>query len=946
MRGIDWCKLLSILLLASVATTAAAKRGGAFKPVQTGLMRGGDPARAIEADVTGVRDLYLVATFGPDSYQSDQAIWGEPKLLGMDGRWVDLATLKPERSQVGFGKLYVNKNHRGKTLEVAGKTFETGFWAHGPSMLHFKLDGKYTRFAAQVGIDTGAGKNGSVQFEVTDAAPKMPAKSVYMGKDRGKTQAPSKILKASPAAQAPHRFDPETAQALLERGIDKLVFIRRFTLNANHVYTEYVNSRWMPGGGLCVLDLRTGEAKDLVPQLKDGVFNRFDIAYDASKIVFDFKKGDGEGYRIYEVGIDGAGLRQLTFPVAEEKELVRRYATKGYHHGTDDLHPCYLPTGDIVFVSTRCQTSVLCHSGDIFTTKNLYRMDANGGNIWKMSSNAVSEASPAVMHDGRIIYHRWEYNDKGAGAVKCLWSVRPDGASSSEVYGNLITDPETMIYPRPIPGTDDKVVFLGTSHWGPNNAMGTVIVLDLNKDTRTREAMRLVTRDVDARAHDGFHFLIDGEWVKDKTGKPGRLFKDPYPLSEDLFAVSHKPTGFAWNDPTAYGLYLIDGEGTEKLLYKDEEISCWHPYPVMSRPLPPTPLTPTRKDLAEKNLAQCVVSDVYEGLDGVERGTIKYIRVLEQTPRPWTAHNSWKGDKQNLAHSTVGYGILGMKAQHGVVPVEEDGSANFLVPADRNIYFQALDENYMAIQTERTYVNYMPGETRGCVGCHKRAEQTPRSRAVQTILALRRAPSTPGPQPGDASGRKLLDYERQIQPVWDKHCVECHDGTEKTKAGLDLTGAATALYCNSYENLMRQGKGKPDKSKIPLVGVQVDENSVRAYVENSPPRYFGAYSSVLAALLGSFEPNFEDYEAEVAKELSDRVKALRKKHEKIKLSKAEFIRVASWLDASCQYYGSYWGMKNSEHRDSPHFRPSVPFAEAIGTQYPAALRSLYARSEE
>ena len=61
---------------------------------------------------------------------------------------------------------------------------------------------------------------------------------------------------------------------------------------------------------------------------------------------------------------------------------------------------------------------------------------------------------------------------------------------------------------------------------------------------------------------------------------------------------------------------------------------------------------------------------------------------------------------------------LGLKVQVGVVPVEADGSAHFVVPADRNIFFQALDENFMEVQRERTYVNYRPGEKRSCIGCH------------------------------------------------------------------------------------------------------------------------------------------------------------------------------------------------------------------------------------
>ena len=114
--------------------------------------------------------------------------------------------------------------------------------------------------------------------------------------------------------------------------------------------------------------------------------------------MFDFKKSNDEGYRIYEVNVDGTGLRQLTFPVSNEAELVKQYRN-GYHHGTDDVDPCYLPDGGIVFASTRCQFGVLCDSGDSFTVKNLFRMNADGSGIKQLTYSPLSEATPTVHHD-------------------------------------------------------------------------------------------------------------------------------------------------------------------------------------------------------------------------------------------------------------------------------------------------------------------------------------------------------------------------------------------------------------------------------------------------------------------------------------------------------------------------------------------------------------------
>lgn len=934
-RVLAGCAMLTLLASSVLAE---------FKPVKTAVIRGGDKAQKLSVDITGLKTLYLAASIGGDTHKSDQAIWGEPRLIDKNGKSVNLTSLKPASVEVGWGKLFVNQNQNSNPLSIAGEKLSDGFWAHGPSVLEFKLTDEYVRFEARVGIDTGAGKEGSVEFIVTNVMPS----SDFFSKGNGSTASLSKTATKSgkpalppisvpanllPGDKSPHKFNAEAASKLVQLGIDKLVFVRRHTLLCSHSYTEHIDARWLPGGGLCMLDLKTGQVADLFPQLGTGVTNRFDISYDAKKIIFDYKKGPKDGYRIYEADIDGKNLRQLTFPPDNDAELVKLY---GY--GTNDMQPCYLPNGEIMFTSTRCMTSTLCNGADVFTTTVLHKMDANGQNIRRLSSNPVSEFAPTLMPDGRILYMRWEYNRKGAGAVKALWAMLPDGTASSEVYGNDIVDPETMIYGRPIPGTNDKVVFLGCSHWGPNNAVGTVVVLDMNKDTQTRDAMNFITKDIDAKTHGGYTFLVDGKWVNDSTGMPGRLFKDPYPISEKLFLASCKPKGLTWNDPKGYGLILLDEQGNDTPLYRDEETSCWLPYPLKARTVPPSPASAINADLASKNLAHCILGDVNMGLNGVPKGAVKYIRIMEQNGRPWTARNRWKGDGESLAHTTLGHGILGMQAQHGIVPVEEDGSASFYVPAGRNIYFQALDQNFMAIQTERTYVNYMPGETRSCVGCHEHTRTASGERSLAASKALRRQPSMPGPQPGETTGQKLFDYARQVQPIWNKHCIGCH-GETKPSGGLDLTGGLTTLYCRSYENLLGIGVGK-GRNHLPLVGGQVDENSVRAYVEYTAPYYFGAYSSILASIYGKFEPHF-DFFGDKAAKMTERAKALREQHKNIKLAPDEFVRIVNWLDSSCQYYNSYWGMKNIQHKDSPYFRPDLPFLEGIGSEYPASLKPLY-----
>jgi len=714
-------------------------------------------------------------------------------------------------------------------------------------------------------------------------------------------------------------------------GFDKIIFIKRLTYTANHYYSEYKNGAWLPGGGIFVLSLKDGSVREIKTGLKGGLFGRFDLSFDAKTIVFDWKKAHQEGYRIYEINVDGSGLRQLTFPQADEKQLVAKYKNPvlppvylGYHHGTDDMHPCYLPDGGIAFISSRCQYGTLCGSWGNFTTTVLYRMSGDGKNMKKLTNSSVSEAYPAVLPDGRIIYTRWEYVNKGAVSVKCLWAMRPDGSASSEIYGNTIAFPPSFIQGRAIHGAANKYVMLGAPHC-PQAGVGSVIRIDMTRNIRTREPMTYITPDVDIRREGGFSFRDDkGAWKIDYKGR-GRLFRDPYPLSEKLFLVSHKPAGPAWTDPKAYDLHLLDETGKVQLLYADPSISCWQPIPLKPRTRPQ--VTPSRFDpkTAARGLATCVVTDIHQGMENTPGGTIKYIRILEQVPRPWASRRFWRegekvrgagSDVYDQQHSVITRNThLGLKVQHGVVPVEDDGSAHFYVPAEKNIYFQALDSNFMSVQVERTYVNYMPGETRSCIGCHETPNQT-HAAAARVAKALKRPPSAPGPQPGEESGARPLCYVTDVQPVLDKHCIKCHGAGEgKPKADLDLRGTPTRFFSNSYERLL-------NRKYLPFIG---ENHPKTGNVHYLPPRSLGSHNSLLAAMLSKGKVKLQDPQrAKLAAELG-------RKHKDLKIAPHELLKITNWIDTNGQFYGMYWGRKNLVHKDHPNFRPTPTFKRATST---------------
>lgn len=798
----------------------------------------------------------------------------------------------------------------------------------------------------------------------------------------------SKIVVYTPTAEEKASWDK-----LLAQGVDKVVFVKRYTYNSNHYYTEYLNSKWMPGGNICVLSLHNGETYELVPSLEGGVFGAFDISFDAQRLVFAYKASKDTGYRIYEVGIDGNNLRQLTFSPADEEEIVNKYKVNGYPHGTEDLDPCYLPDGGIAFISTRCHFGILCDGPDEFSTTVLYRMDKDGGNMKQLTNSSVSENTPTILPDGRILYTRWEYVDKGAVSVKCLWAMNPDGSNSVEIYGNDIQVPTTMIMARNIPNSPNEYVFTGTPHCCPQNSVGTIVRVDVSKDTRSSSAMTYMTPYTDIRYETGISFrdpVDTTRWYHDKDGK-GPLFRESYPLSRSEFLVSHKPAGKGWSDAKGYQLYLLHEGGKTEPFYTDTTISCFRPLPLIARNVPPVIPEKRNMELAAKNLAECIVTDVYKGMTGVSAGEIKYLRILEQVPRPWGARRYYKQpdnmrdhyDQQHVVISKDTH--LGLKIQHGIVTVEKDGSARFLVPAGRNIFIQALDANYRAVQTERTYVNYMAGEVRSCIGCHESMSQTPASRGKQTPQAMKRKAEIPYAQPGDLSAQRTLSYARDVQPVWNKHCIQCHN-SENPAGKLNLSGKETLLFNESYENLVPErrkvgggrayeltkeqlaltgndyyfdkegnyfdvpvkrgekyttegngfyvtsdGMGYSKQSDRGLLGPVIGENHPKnGNIHYLPAKSLGSHTSILVAMFAP-DVRLENPEAQ------SKAEHLAKAHRNIKLSPEELLQITNWIDTNCQYYGTYYGRRNADKfKNHPDYRTEYDVKTAISPNPPAS----------
>ncbi|MHC4315924.1 MAG: HzsA-related protein [Planctomycetota bacterium] len=365
---------------------------------------------------------------------------------------------------------------------------------------------------------------------------------------------------------------------------------------------------------------------------------------------------------------------------------------------------------------------------------------------------------------------------------------------------------------------------------------------------------------------------------------------------------------------------MLNTEGNHRLVHKDDKLSLWHPTPLVARKVPPKIYSSRHPVYAAENEALCIVTNVYEGMEGVSPGQVKWLRINEAIPRYWDTGRRWGSATSSAAWKAA----LWPRVQWGVVPVEKDGSAHFTVPANRNIFFQALDKEFREIQRERTYVNYRPGEVRSCVGCHGRTNHVARPISTHTPIAAARAPSTPQPQPcdlvengGDGSARQVIHYPTDIQPVFNAKCVSCH-GNDNPAGGLKLTGDLTVYYNTSYEELAKKQLAGPIIPEFTsfLQGDQGNYNG--AFLR---PRSLGSYKSVMIDMLRN----------------SDHPKNAKDDHSTM-LTDIELMVLNRWTDTNYQFYGTYYGRHHSAWVNADpakpaykpeDFRRKALFSEAI-----------------
>ena len=671
---------------------------------------------------------------------------------------------------------------------------------------------------------------------------------------------------------------------------DRIVFIKRHKAIYRHMCDQFYGMAQMPGGALCILNGAFSDKPTVTDVLADskvangrlkgqrlwggpdrrwkirfdgqgnqsgevtegGSFLSPDLSFDGKEILFayvecrgdtrhrhhtDPNKGhwaEGRCYHVFKVNVDGSELVQLT-------------------DGTwNDFDPAWLPNGRIVFNSERRGGYLRC--GRVCPTYTLYDMAGDGSGINCLSFHETNEWNPSVTNDGRIIYTRWDYVDRFGCTAHHPWITTLDGADSRAVHGNFAprrSRPDMEVDIRAIP---DSAKFVATAAPHHGQAFGSLVLINPNvPDDDAMGPVRRITPEV------GF--------PESQGGK--QCYGMAWPLSEDyyicVYDVGAKLRKGGWN----FGIYLVDSFGNRELLYRDSKIACMSPIPLKARPVPPVSLSVNPARIAARGPAYpgkpgeatVAVVNTYDGKRPWPKGTkIKSLRVFKLLPMSIPSGRRFIPFDTGKRIAQAGDSTVPVRHVLGTVPVEADGSAHFKVPANVEIFFQALDANGLAVQSMRSATYLHEGERILCAGCHEPKDKTP-PQATSLPIAMRRDPSKITP---DVDGSNPFSYPRLVQPVLDRNCVPCHSKKENAAKAPNLgREPIKRKWFASYNSL-------------------IDKYAFTNYGNNlyTTPGKFGAQASRLYAMLA-------------------------KGHKNVKLSPEDMHRITLWLDCASMFYGVY-----------------------------------------
>ncbi len=570
-------------------------------------------------------------------------------------------------------------------------------------------------------------------------------------------------------------------------------------------------------------------------QSKNGaVISDMRMHWNAQKVLFT-SVTDDERLNVFQIQTDGSGFKPLIH--TEEKDL-------------EFYDAAYLPDGRLLAISNIGYQGVPCVHGDD-PVGNMILYTPENKNIRRLTFDQDANWNPVVTHTGKVMYTRWEYTDLMHYYSRFVMHMNPDGTEQKALYGSGTLFPNSTFDIQPLPNHASAFVGIISGHHGVARS-GRLIIFDPNKARQGEEGMvqELPYRNkkIEPVVKDR---MVDGVWPQ---------FIRPMPIDDKTFLVTAK-----LSPESLWGIYLVDVYDNLVCLYQEDNAGFISPLLVKEKKMPPA--IPDRVKLGDKE-ATVFIQDIYDGkgLRGVPKGTVKSLRLHVY---------DYAYVKSASNHEAMGIQSgWDIKRCIGTVPVEEDGSAIFKIPANMPISIQPLDKDGRAVQWMRSWLTGQPGEVVSCVGCH---EDQNTIAIPKRVIASTKAPSRLTPPKG---GIRPFTFDMEVQPVLDRACVSCHNGSSK----IDLRGG------NKTDRGLREKLGEP-----------------KGFYRYGYPEYSTSYMALMPYIhrQGSEADMAVLQPYEYHANTSELIRMLEVGHHGVKLTKEEWNALTMWIDYNAPCVGVF-----------------------------------------
>lgn len=863
---------------------------------RSGEVRGGEKARAFSVDLTGFSSVRLQASTLPEGYAFDHQDWGEVKIVykgetapytkkmniqlyDTDGspidrmnenacEWISLTR------QIAAG---MRPNVKAEALNQAATLFDTD---------RDPLDMVLRRINPLI-----------EKIKTLQNAPDLNQESAQLAKLQQDAD-------STPVAEIEKRKAIFAQVTDLRRRISlknplinfsDLLFIKRHynpesEKEGNHMCDQFFGFHGREGGGLFVLKNAFSDKPQVIDLTKNltveqgqykGItldstwaFLAPELSFDNSEILFCATDTKNPRHTYTWTPENTYHIFKAQFDLKTDSLSRLVQLTEGPYN---DIDPCYLPNGRIIFISERRGGYGRCHGRPV-PCYTLHSFNPDGSDIVMLSPHETNEWEPDIDHNGMVIYTRWDYVDRGFNQAHHPWITTPDGRDPRVLQGNYDriqqNRPHFECDIHPVPGSQ-KITATATGHHAQH--YGSLILIDPNQpDSNMPGQVKRITPD---------QMFMESELI---THRDPTNYGTCWPLSEEFYLCVYDPFSQSnAGEANNFGIYLLDCYGNRTLLYRDPNISCRDAMPIRPRKRPNivphltavgSPLLPGEKfDPANQEeyspTSTVGLINVYDSMfpfpakaDG-SKTIVKKLRIVQLLPKT----------TPNAHDPAIGYGDQkGARKILGTVPVEADGSAFFNLPIDIPVYFQALDENGVAIQTMRSATYVHAGEQLTCQGCHENRHSGRANRPMGLPAAMRRPASDITPDP---DGSNPFNYVKFVQPVLDAKCVSCHAG--------------------SKTEMNQPGISSSDMEKAAKIDLR----------DNNPSQHFSTSFSSLRQFCFYYDDSAwtepQTFPGQFGSHRSPLYKTLQSDHHGVKLSPEEMYRFTTWMDNNCDFYGAY-----------------------------------------